>query len=162
MEESTGQFKDLEELMVEEIRQYNLLIEKIKEEGQYLRQNSVELLLKSISQIDKQREILVKINETLRKELKRAANSSELKEEILAHALPLPIYHKWQRHQKEVAHLKERVHKLNLQNKAFIQEILAYWRELMDLIASSGSNLSYHWVKGNNPKTNPFFLNQRV
>jgi len=162
MAEATAHFKDLEELMDEEVRQYNLLIEEIKEEGKYLRQNAVEPLLKSIGQIEKQREILWKVNESMREKLKIVANSSELKEETVHHALPAQIYQKWQRHQKKVANLKERVRGLNLQNKTFIQEVLGYWKEIMELIATSVNNLSYARAKGINQQPNPFFLNRRV
>lgn len=162
MTESIAQFKNLEELMDEEIRQFNLLIEEIKEEAKYLRQDAVEPLLKSINKIDKQREILLKINEAMREKIKMTVNSSELKEDTLARLLPRQTYQKWQRHQREVTELKERVQQLNQQNKTFIQEILRYWKEIMGLITTSGNNLSYTGAKGSNQKTNPFFLNQRV
>lgn len=162
MAEITGQFKGLEELMDEEIRQYHLLIGEIKEEAKYLRQDAVEPLLKSISKIDKQREILLKINEAMREKLKMFANSPEPKEDTLARSLPRQTYQKWQRHQREVTKLKERVQQLNLQNKAFIQEILGYWKEIMRLITTSGNNLSYTGAKGSNQKVSPLFLNQQV
>lgn len=162
MAEAIGQFKDLEELMDEEIRQYNLLIEEIKEEAKYLRQDAVESLLKAIAKIDKLREILMKINEAMREKLKMAANSSALTEDTLARSLPSQFYQKWQRHQREVSKLKERVQQLNQQNKAFIEEILGYWKEIMGLITTSGNNLSYTMAKESNQKTSPFFLNQRV
>ena len=162
MAEANGLFKGLEELMDEEIRQYNLLIEEIKEEAKYLRQDAVESLLKAIAKIDKLREILLKINEEMREKLKMAANSSALTEDTLARALPRQFYQKWQRHKKEVSKLKERVQQLNQQNKAFIEEILGYWKEIMGLITTSGNNLSYTMAKESNQKVSPFFLNQRV
>lgn len=162
MVEFIGEFKGLEELMDEEIRQYNLLIEEIKEEARYLRQDAVEPLLKSINKIDKQREILLKINEAMREKLKMFANSSEAKEDTLAHALPWQTYQKWQKHQREVIKLKERVQQLNLQNKDFLQGILGYWKEIMGLITGSENNLSYTGAKESNQKVKPLFLNNQV
>lgn len=162
MTEATLPYKNLEELMDEENRQYHLLIEEIKEEAKYLREDTVEPLLKSIAKIDNQREILSKINEEIRDKLKMFANSSELKEDTLARSIPRQTYQKWQKHQREVSKLKERVRQLNLENKAFIQEILGYWKEIMGLITAPGKNLSYTGVKGSNQKVSPFFLNQKV
>ncbi len=161
MAEAKREFKGLEELMAEEIRQYNLLIEELKEEGKELRQNSVESLTKSINKIEEQRRILAALHEAVGKELKRATNSLELREEILARSLPGQIYQKWQRHQREIARLKERARQLNLQNKTFIQKVLSYWKEIRQLIANSGNNASYIWANSNQ-ETKPLFLNRQV
>lgn len=162
MAEATMEFKSLEELMDKEIRQYNLLIGEIKEEAKYLRQDAIEPLLNSIAKIDKQREALLKINEAIREILKMAANSSVVTEDTLFRSLPRQFYQKWQRHQKEVTKLKERVRTLNQQNKAFIKEILVYWKEIMGLITASGNKLSYTVAKESKQKVSPFFLNQQV
>lgn len=162
MAEAIGQFKRLEDLMGEEIRQYNLLMAEIKEEAKYLQQDAAEPLQRSIAKIEKQREILLGLHEALRKEFYILTNSSELKEETLAALLPRQIYQKWQRHQQEVTRLKKRVRNLNLQNKAFLQEVLDYWQEIRRLIANSPNNLSYRGVQDNNRKVSPFLLNQRV
>lgn len=163
MAERPWEYKSLEELMDEEIRQYEWLIEVIKEEGKYLRQGSVENLLKSISKIEKQREILLALHEAIRKKLQLATKSFGPTKENLARPLPRPVYQKWQKHQQELANLKERARILNLQNKSFLQEVLGYWKEFRQIITTPGNNLSYAGPRDDNSqKTNPFFLDQQV
>ncbi len=161
MAEAKGEFKGLEELMAEEIRQYNLLIEELREEGKELRQNSIESLTKSVNKIEEQRKVLLALHEAMGKELKTITNSPEVKEEILARSLPEQVYEKWQRHQREIARLKERARQLNLQNKMFIQAVLSYCKEIRQLIANSGNNTSY--IRAiSNQETKPLFLNRQV
>jgi|GEM_PF-2145189 flagellar biosynthesis/type III secretory pathway chaperone len=155
MTTAAGQLAGLEKLMTEEINQYHALIQEIKEEAKYLRENDLASLMKSVNRMEKQREMLLKINERIREELKKVKETT-----------PLPwsaaIFQRVQKHEKEIMSLKERARQLNLQNKSFLQATLGYWKEILGMLASSGKVETYAGAGAKNHPSNPCFLNRQV
>ncbi len=155
MTTTAAQWAGLEKLMAEEISEYHALIQEIKEEAKYLRENDLTSLMKSVNRMEKQREILLKINEKIREELKKVKETTPL-------PCSVSIFQKVQKHEKEIMSLQELARMLNLQNKSFLQEILGYWKEILGMIASSGKAETYAGAGAKNHPSNPCFLNRQV
>ncbi len=156
-------------LLEEEISHYQSLIAEIEKESQYLQQGFTEGLIRSVRSLEQQTTAIHRVNGAIRKTITailatlgkedRGENLLDLME-----VLPFPEGRKIRSYQRTLEKLKEWVSLLNNQNKNFIQEALAYGRNLFALLTQPGEESSIYLPSGQRGTATfpPQSLNRRV
>ena len=129
-------------MMEDEISHYEKLVKELKKEADFLRQGSPEDLLGSVQAIAQQVETIQQIHQSTRERIEEILKSAglEKQEKTLANLmtfLPPGDSQKLRKYQGTLDKLKEWVMQINTRNKAFIQNSLAYWRDIFSLLNPS-------------------------
>ncbi len=164
-----GLLKDLFSAMGEEILQYHLLGEELKKQSESLRQGSAEALLESLQSLEIITAAIRKIHESIPQTVERmiAALVPLEEKKSLSHLLTLLPPGDSQRvesYQKTLERLKKWSDRINERNKAYIQESLSYWKELVSLLTLPLADSAVYVQKGikSSPAPRPYSLNRKV
>jgi hypothetical protein len=168
-QEAEGLLQNLYSLMEEEILQYHLLGEELKKQSECLRQSSTEGLIESLQSLEILTSAIRKIHESIPKTVEKLFNVLAPHEEkrSLSRLLSLFPAGDSQRigsYQKTLETLKKWSDRINERNKAYIQESLFYWKELVSLLTMPLADSSIYLQKGikSSPAPRPLSLNRKV
>lgn len=167
--EVEGLLKDVYSSMEEEILQYHLLGEELKKQSESLRKGSTEALIESLQSLEILTEAIRKIHESIPKTVEKIFAVLAPREEKRSLSLLLPLLppedcRKIESYQKTLDKLKKWSERVNERNKAHIQESLAYWKELISLLALPPADSTIYVQKGirSSPAPQPYSLNRKV
>jgi flagellar biosynthesis/type III secretory pathway chaperone len=126
-------------MMEEEISHYEELVKKLQKEADYLRQGSPEDLLGEVKAVAQHVEAIQQIHQSIRKTIAEVLNTTGQEKTLveLMALLPPGDSQKLRKYQGTLDKLKEWVMQINSRNKAFIQDSLAYGRDLFSLLTPS-------------------------
>jgi len=162
--ESQGQI--LLRLMEEEISHYEKLVGELKKEADCLRQGSPEDLLGSVQAVARHVETIQQLHQSIRKTIAEVLNLTG-QEKTWAELMALlpPLYsQKMRKYQRTLDKLKEWVMQINSRNKAFIQDSLAYGRDLFSLLTPSIATAPVYVQNGKKspPAQQPLSVDRKV
>jgi hypothetical protein len=125
---------DLYRLMDQQVSNYHLLIEELKKEGEYLRQGSIDSLMKVLKNIDSFTQAIARLHtsvqESVEKLLEGLGKDKVEKRVSLLTCLPSRDRARMKSYRNELGQLQEWVRMINEKNKVFIQEHLAFLGDL--------------------------------
>jgi len=164
-----GLLQGLFALLEEEILQYHLLAEELKKQSESLRRGSNDDLIESLQSLDLIASAIRKIHESV---LSTAENLAALLDPrgekkglspLLPHLSPddrLRI----ESYQRTLERLRKWSGRINDRNRAFIQESLSCWKELISLLAMPPADSAIYLPKGikSSPAPRPYSLNRKV
>ena len=169
MEEIENYLHSLYQMMEEEIADYHLLIRELEQESKYLRQNTLEALMKSVQTIEIQTNEILKMNESIQQTIEKILIDLGEKERektlsSLIVVLPSLEHQKIKFYQGTLKRLKEWVAQVNARNKSFIQESLKCWKDLFSMLTHSTMEWPVYVQNGGEkiPTPPPYSLNQKV
>ncbi len=153
-----GLLEELYQRMEEEILHYHLLGEELKKESEFLRQGSLDLLTESLHSVEVHVEEIRRANGSIAKAIEKIISTlrPEEKEKNLGTLLTLLPAKETQRikgYQKTLSSLKQRTFQVNTRNKAYIQESLAFWKDLFFLLAGVPSESPVYIQNGKTQST---------
>lgn len=133
--------KDLRALYLmleEEIQRHQMLLDEIRRESVYIRENSVETLLQSVHAIGEHTKAIGAIRQNIRQKVKEISVSSGMTPDPsspkgLSSLLPHADARKIRTYESSLERLKKWILEANQRNKSFIRDSLAYWKDLFDL-----------------------------
>jgi flagellar biosynthesis/type III secretory pathway chaperone len=129
-------------MMEEEIFHYEKLVEELKREADFLRQGSPEELVRSVKAVALQVETIQQIHQSARERIEEILKSAGIEKKgknllNLMAFLPPGDSQKLRKYQGTLDKLREWVMQINTRNKAFIQNSLGYWRDILSLLNPS-------------------------
>ena len=163
-----GFLKELFQQMEEEILYYHLLAEEMKKESEYLRKGSMNSLMESLQFLEIHTTEIRKIHESIHISIEKILSTMEGKEgkNDLSGLLPLLPPQDSQRikdYQRSLGALKKRIAQINARNKTFIQESMAYLRDLFSLLTQPAAESPLYIQNGKTQfSTLPISLNRKV
>ena len=148
-----GLLEELYRQMEQEILHYHLLVEEMKKESEYLKKGSTNSLLESLRSIENHTTELQKIHESIQKSIEKILGPREGKEErrelsSLLFLLPPKDSQRIKDYLRTLGSLKKWITQINARNKAFIQESLAYWKDLFFLLAGVPAESPVYFQNG--------------
>jgi hypothetical protein len=160
------------QLLEQEISRYKQLIEVLKKESKYLREDSTDSLIKTVKEIEYHTEMILSLEDTIRKSIGTILSSLG-KEEVeqtfssLLSVLPLNYHKQIHSYQRTLCRLKEWVKQINDRNKVFIREYLTFWVDLVSTLINpvvESQNYLYHGSIGSRKSLSalPLTLNREV
>lgn len=172
MEEWESDLNEIFQLLGQEILRYQQLIEVLKKESEYLRRGASESLMSVIKEVEYYTEMILSIEERVKEWVEKLFKRFSLKGgeptlSTLYTIFPLATQRKIHSYQRFLWQLKEEVQQINDRNKAFIQEYLTFWTDLVSTLinpAIESQNYSYQKTTGNKSifPSLPLTLNREV
>ncbi len=128
----------LYQMLEEEIQHHQMLLDEIRRESVYIKENSVETLLQSVHAIGEHTKAIGAIRQNIQRKVKEISASSGMTPDpnslkSLFSVLPSADARKIRTYQGSLERLKKWILEANQRNKSFIQDSLAYWKDLFDL-----------------------------
>jgi flagellar biosynthesis/type III secretory pathway chaperone len=161
-----SQVQVLLRLMEEEISHYEELVKELKKETDYLRRGSPEDLLGSVKAVAPHVEAIQQIHQSIRKKIAEVLNITGQEKTLveLMALLPPRDSQKLRKYQGTLDKLKEWVMQINSRNKAFIQDSLAYGRDLFSLLTPSTAAAPVYVQNGKKrpPAQQPLSVDRKV
>lgn len=152
---------DLYSLLDEELTQYQLLINGLKTESEYLRTGQVEPLIKMVRFIEEKIGNVLEIESKVKNFIKMIIPNDSGNEASFSHLYPnISTYDrsKLKNIERELNLSKKRVEDINEKNKRFAQEYLSILSEIIQLIVSPPSEKLFYDRKGGRDKNIPLSL----
>ncbi len=155
-----GLLEELCQRMEEEILHYHLLGEELKKESGFLRQGSLDLLTESLHSVEMHVEEIHRAHGSIDRDIEKIVSTlrPEEKEKTLGTLLTLLPAKEAQRiegYQRTLASLKKRASQVNTRNKTYLRESLAYWKDLVSLLAHRLSESPVYVQNGTQPPSAP-------
>jgi hypothetical protein len=164
-----GLLEELCRRIEEEILHYHLLGEELKKESGFLRQGSLDLLTESLHSVEMHVGEINRAHGSIVRDIEKMVSTlrPEETEKTLGTLLTLLPEEEAQRvkgYQRTLASLKKRTSQVNTRNKTYLQESLAYWRDLVSLLTHPLSESPVYAQNGTQPSLAPkaYPLNRRV
>ncbi len=156
MEGFESDLREIFQLLEQEILKYQKLIEALKRESEYLRRNVTEPLMDVLKEIGNETEVIFSLEEKIKECLGNILSHIGLKEDeftlsTLLPFLPISSQRKIHSYQRSLRELKVEVKQINDLNKAFIQECLTLWTDVVSTLIHppiESQNYSYQGAKG--------------
>ncbi len=172
MEEWESDLEEISQLLEQEIRRYHPLIEVLKKESEYLRGGASEPLMNVVKEIEYHTEMILSLEDKLKEWVEKIFRCLSLREgkptlSTLLPFLPISARGKINSYQRTLWQLKEEVRQINDRNKAFIQEYLTFWNDLVSTLINpliESQNYFHQKTIGNRNIVSslPFTLNREV
>ncbi len=164
-----GLLEELYRPMEEEILHYHLMAEELKNESEFLRQGSLDLLTESLHSIEMHVEEIHKVHGSIVKAIEKIVSSLRPEEKektlgILLTLLPAKEEQRIKGYQRTLASLKKRTSQVDTRNKTYLRQSLAYWKDLGSLLTHPLSESPVYVKNGTQPPSapEPYPLNRRV
>jgi hypothetical protein len=172
MRDLENDLNELYQLLEQEISRYQQLIEVLKKESEYLREDSTDSLMKTVKEIEYHTEMILSLEDTIKKWIGKILSrfgKEEVEQTFSALLLVLPSsYHRQiSSYQRTLSRLKGWVKQINDRNKAFIREYLTFWADLVSMLINpvvESQSYLYHGSIGNRKSFAPLpiALNREV
>jgi hypothetical protein len=125
-------------MMEEEIRHHQNLLDEIRREAVYIRENSAEALLQSVHAIGEHAKAIASVQRNIQQKVKGILVSSGMDPDAdslksFFSLLPSADGRKMRMYQNSLERLKKWILEINQRNKSFIQDSLSYWKELFSM-----------------------------
>ncbi len=145
--------------MEEEIQHHQKLLEEIRKEATYIKENSVEGLLQSVRAIGERTKRIVTIQRNMQQRIKEILVSSGMDPDSdslksFLSLIPPADGRKMRIYQNSLERLKKWILEINHRNRSFIQDSLSYWKDLFS-VATGLRQQSLTYVQ-NGQKKIPF------
>ncbi len=168
-QQMNGSLDRLYDLLEQEISGYRRLIHVLKKKSESLRKRSVDGLIQVVSEMDSTREEILRVQLQIQESIGEILDMSgvERKDQTLSGllaVLPPACHRRIRSYQRNLSGLKDWARQINGQNMAFLQESLAYVKELISLLTQPVAEYQGYLQTGRqtSPACHPLSLNREV